>query len=539
MGRICGPVFRLSGDSRGVPLIDDAFNMTVAVAYPARWHAAVLELRADPKRNAVEARRLLGRLHEALMGRPTFALAERLAASERWRPERLAELQSAKLRRLVEHAARHCPFYRDRGLPSGGSSITLDDLAAVNLLTRDDLRRRGRRMCWQHMPGKRLADFTRGTTEERLAYFWDRRRQAWDKANRLRGHAWHGFTPDDRELHVWPVDPPRTPQAALRQWLRAGRDHLLGELQIDSLHAFKDRLALTWRAWRRFDPSRVTAYPSVLAQLIRDGRRAGCRLGNPALRKVFLTGEVTFPWQRRLIETELGVPTVQMYGVQEAGALSFACEFESWHVAAESAIIEIIRDGRAASPGELGEVVVTGLESRAMPLIRYCTGDVVRVPGRVSPGGGLSSVQGLPTSGGGGGHSQLSLIGSGPCPCGRGLPVMPKVVGRAGDFLENSDGRWVEPAVVVASLGEVLQDGTFQVRQDACGDVQVLVVPTSGQRHGWSAAARDRVRELAGPAFRCLTREVSILHRSLFGKCRYVSSERTRRGLAWPAGPTM
>jgi phenylacetate-CoA ligase len=469
-------------------------------------------------------------VHEALLHRPTFAISEALSRSEESSISSLHAIRLAKLRRLLGHAAAHCPYYSERQLPSPDSITAFGDLAAITLITRDDLRRHAQRMRWPGAPSRLLIGRTHGTADDPLAFYWDRHRQAWDKANRLRAHRWHGFVPGDRELHLWPLDPPLSWPARFKQWVRDRRDDLCGDLQIDSLQASKERLPLTWLAWREFDPVCVTAYPSALAQLITEGRRVGCRIGNPSLRSVFLTGEVTFAWQRKLIERELGVPTIQDYGVQEAGALAYECPHGQWHLSAESVVIEIVRGGRPAEPGEYGEIVVTGLESLAMPILRYCTGDIVRVPENSSgPARGRSLLQ----------TGQKDESAHGPtCRCGRTLPVLPPVVGRAADFLESMSGEWIEPAKVLDSLGAILEHGTFQVVQAGDGGVEIRVAQAAAgdtgrnMRPNREQEAVEHVRDILGPGSHCVVRHVSALTRSLFGKCRYVSSERTAGGLA-------
>ena len=451
-------------------------------------------------RRAIGTRLLMGG-HEALLGRRTFPIARGLADSQGWPRERLDQLRLEKLRRLLDHASAHCPFFAGDRLPAGAAIGQLGDLLNVGLITRGDVRRDSSRMSWRNMPHKKMPDRTRGTTDTPLTYYWDRNRQAWDKANRLRGRGWQGLRLSDRELHFWPFDPPVGIQGRIKQWLRNRRDDLFGETQIDSLDAGGYRLPLIWRAWRRFDPVCVTAYPSALAELIQEGRRLGCTIGNPSLRRVCLTGEVTYRWQRDLIESHLCATVTEDYGIQEAGALAFTCAAGRWHISAESAIIEIVRHGRPARDGELGEIVVTGLESRAMPIIRYCTGDIVRV-------------------------RRLS------CDCGLGLPVIPPVLGRAADFLEADDGDWIEPARVLASLGEVLEDGRFQVVQDAGGGVEISVIATRGVSERVRRGVVERVCGLLGTNASCKTNPVRSLRRTIFGKCRYVHSERTGPGLA-------
>mgnify|MGYP003729323667 CR=1 FL=1 len=355
------------------------------------------------------------------------------------------------------------------------------------------------------MPHRRLVDHSRGSTDQPLCYYWDRHRQAWDKANRLRGHSWHGFLPSDRELHLWPVDPPVSLGGRLKHWLRERRDRLLADVQIDCLVDLSRNEPAISAAWHRLDPARVTAYPSALCDLLIAARREGRRINRGSLRRVFLTGEVTFEWQKELIEASLQVTVAQSYGVQEVGAIAFTCSHGSWHVAAESVVIEIVRDGRPAAPGELGEIVATGLESRAMPLIRYCTGDVVRVtPVR--------------------------------CQCGLGLPCLPPVLGRVGDFLEGGDGRWHEPAAVVACLGEVLENGRFQVVQSAEGGVDIRVAWPAERVLAVASLVEQRMQRLLGGSAQCQVRPVSALERTPYGKLRYVQSARSRTGLAHRLG---
>ncbi len=436
------------------------------------------------------------------MGRRTWLIFDRLLRTQFWPAERLVELQLAKLRRLLRHAVDHCPFYASRLTGLIDQIDDLDSLASLPLLTRRDVRQNARAMCWNRMPHRRLLDHSRGSTDQPLCYYWDRHRQAWDKANRLRGHSWHGFSASERELHLWPVDPPVNLEGRLKHWLRQCRDRLLDDVQIDCLADFSRNAPAIASTWQRLNPLRVTAYPSTLCDLLAAPRRNGRQINGGSLRCVFLTGEVAFEWQKKLIQTSLQVSVAESYGVQEVGAIAFTCPHGTWHVAAESVIIEVLRDGRPAAPGELGEIVATGLESRAMPMIRYCTGDVVRV-------------------------SPMH------CHCGLGLPCLPPVLGRVGDFLEGDDGRWHEPAAVVACLGELLENGRFQVVQSAEGSVDIRVAWPAERVFAVAPLVEQRMQNLLGMSTRCQVRPVSALERTPFGKLRYVQSARSSGGLAY------
>ena len=62
-------------------------------------------------------------------------------------------------------------------------------------------------------------------------------------------------------------------------------------------------------------------------------------------------------------------PRVQRHRLRVRGA-------RGHHVVAEGYIVEILRDGEPARPGEIGEVVITDLNNYCMPFIRYRIGDL-------------------------------------------------------------------------------------------------------------------------------------------------------------------
>lgn len=497
----------IAADWPGGPHFADSYCMSSAVTWPMDRDESHPREAGCPALRRPALTPWIVRLHEYSLRRPTFAILSRLERSQ-WLPQSVHRgIQWELLRRLVLHAARQCPYYRERGLTDAQAIRNESDLHTIPLLSRDDLRRGAARMCASSPIGQLLRDHTHGTCDDPFAFYCDRTRQAWDKANRLRGHSWHGFEIGDRELHLWPIDPPRRIAARLKQRLRHWRDIAVGECQLDNLSIFGSSIPHAYARWRSFDPSRITAYPSTLARLIIELKSRGNRLDPQSLSRVFLTGEVTFDWQRRLIEQALHATVTQCYGLQEAGAIAFCCEHGTWHVSAESAMVEVIRNGRPAQPGELGEVVVTGLRSFAMPILRYCTGDIVRAC-----------------------HAE-------PCPCGRGLPALPPVLGRAADFLLGGSGEWIAPADVVAALGTVLQDGSFQVRQASDGRITLAVVDALQSGGNWKNAARDVLSALTRGR-PCEVRMISSLALTAFGKCRYTQSELTRRGLAIPSHET-
>jgi phenylacetate-CoA ligase len=207
---------------------------------------------------------------------------------------------------------------------------------------------------------------------------------------------------------------------ALRTWFEHGHGWTDATAHFDSSpgppHPLQ-RLGVARTAWippdlpeadllERFVAARadfVAGTPTVLRRLCRAIESSGARPRRP--KAVFAEGEVLDLATSSLLERVLGVIPVDLYGSTEAGYVGWQCERrEHLHVNAETCLVELLVDGRPARPGELGRVVVTQLLARTAPMIRYDTGDVARAV-------------------------------EGPCPCGRTLPLMGCVQGRASDSL--------------------------------------------------------------------------------------------------------
>jgi phenylacetate-CoA ligase len=221
--------------------------------------------------------------------------------------------------------------------------------------------------------------------------------------------------------------------------------------------------------FRRKHVKHLVGYASSLYLL-----SEGMRLRNvepPSIRSVMATGDSLLPSYRRSIEATFGVGVVDYYGAGGEGFhLASQCEQRGdYHMHVENAVVEVLRDGRPARPGEMGEVVVTQLDNRAMPLVRYATQDmaVAAEPHR--------------------------------CSCGRELPMLKSIQGRVPDIVFAPDGS----ALVVhffTILFEYLEDiRQFQVRQQVEDRIRVLIVPEAKYR---AAATEARVRDAVAQATR-------------------------------------
>jgi phenylacetate-CoA ligase len=156
-----------------------------------------------------------------------------------------------------------------------------------------------------------------------------------------------------------------------------------------------DRIVEVFNRWQ---PEVLVAYPSIANALAAE-QQAG-RLRISPIRIHTGAGLLTPEWRARIEET-WGRRLFDQYGATEAGIIAAECEQHSGlHLMDDLLITEVVdRDDRPVPDGELGaRVLVTVLNSRTLPLIRYEISDCVAVaPGPCAcgrPSRRLGSVQG-------------------------------------------------------------------------------------------------------------------------------------------------
>jgi phenylacetate-CoA ligase len=247
-------------------------------------------------------------------------------------------------------------------------------------------------------------------------------------------------------------------------------------------------------AWlRAVAPTYLITYPSalhaILAMLARDGR------GLPTLREVRTVGETLSPATRGLCRDVLDLPIVDAYSAQEVGYVALQCPDAApdddpdgvrYHVQAERLLVEVLRDdGAPCAPGEIGRVVVTDLHNFATPLLRYELGDYAEV----GP----------------------------PCRCGRGLPVLRRIVGRTRNMLVYPDGRTVWPTFTIACRAASPYDA-IQLVQERPDALRLRVVPDPAAGPVDHPALIAALRQCFGYPFAVTIEEVAALGRTPAGK---------------------
>ncbi len=428
-------------------------------------------------------------------GATVLAVLFQLDQSQWWPRETTEAHQLRQLSALLGHARTTVPFYRDRlahvALAPPHEGLTWEHWRRLPVLTRADLQEHFEELKSRAVPaahGRLWQARSSGSTGRPVSVLkTDLTRRFW-RAFTLRDHLWHGRDLEGRLAAIRYVasGAGKAPEgstaaswdALLAEVVRTGPAHLL-QVQAD-VHEQADWL-------RRVAPDYLVTYPSNLVALLRHFRDE--RLERPPLRDVTTLSE-TLPEEARALCREVwGVAIRDIYSTVECGYLALQCpEHEHYHVQAEGVVLEVVDDrGRPCAPGEVGRVLATPLHNFATPLLRYEVGDYAEV-------------------------------GSGDCPCGRGLPVIRRVVGRARNLLRLPDGRRTWPSIGILAIAEAAPVRQAQVVQDAHDHVELRYVSERELTADEEGAVRRTLLDRLGHSFRLDLTRVGTIPRSAGGK---------------------
>lgn len=97
----------------------------------------------------------------------------------------------------------------------------------------------------------------------------------------------------------------------------------------------------------------------------------------PTLKACFVTSEMLFESDKKLLEKQFGIPIINEYGASELDLIAFENPKGEWQVNAETLFVEILDENNKMLPyGEEGRIVITSLFNKANPFIRYEIGDI-------------------------------------------------------------------------------------------------------------------------------------------------------------------
>jgi phenylacetate-CoA ligase len=416
---------------------------------------------------------------------------DELEASYRLPLEERVEIQRQELRRLVERARNHVPYYRDLAPPAVAEDPEEEirrTLAEIPPLEKGTYRGEPHAFLRSDIPRHRLVrGKTSGTTGTALPLWYTPEAVAREFACVWRGRRHFGANVTDANLTfngqlVVPFRQNGPPFWRTNYWNRQS---------LFSIHHCSERnLASYVDAIHERKAEFAQGYPSFIHLVARAMLDRGRPLSPGRLKGVFTSSESLLAFQRETIERAFGAPVRDRYGVSEFAVSMTECEASQLHVDLEFGIVEVEVE-QETDDWIRGPLLVTGFANDATALLRYRVGDI-----------GTRSKH--------------------PCPCGRPGDVFLDVDGRIEDYVLTPDGRLVGRLDHI--FKEQLDVAEAQILQEVPESLDVLVVRRDSFDEMSSRRLLKEFRSRLGDEIGIELRFVPSIPREPNGKFRAVKS---------------
>lgn len=343
---------------------------------------------------------------DLIRGTNTIPKLRDLEQSQWWPRDKIIELQSQRLRYLIQYAYSDVPYYRnildERSLHPDNIK-TWKDLHLLPVLTKKLIKNNYENIVAKNFPiKKRVQISTSGSTGEPLVFY-----------DTIEDHVSISFAASQRMLSGLGVEI-GDPIVALSVRYQAEpyfsnlTQKIINNFRrkwiIYSRHTLKDEISYYANKIELVKPKLLLGCPSAIYQLARFIQREPKYKIRP--KAITTDSEQLYDYQRKIFREVFDCEVYDCYDTEEQHIIAFQCtECSGYHIAAENTIVEVVDDNnRYVGEGQKGRILITNLNNFAMPFIRYDIGDV-----------GVSTEKS--------------------CSCGRGLPLLASLEGRSTDVI--------------------------------------------------------------------------------------------------------
>lgn len=349
--------------------------------------------------------------------------------------EKIDLLQMQKLKELLSFSVEKCPFYNLQNIPSNTDPFRwLKNFPVVKKQSfRDNLE-----FFITEKDVKKLISITSsGSTGPPSKVFFDKKVLSNNRALQILWWEWAGYEFGNSILQTG-VNMNRSKEKAIK-------DKILNTRYISALSHSEEEILKELYHLQKYPRDHFVAYASSLYLFAKTALNH--KLTSIQFKSVVSLGEKLLPEFRKTIETAFSCKVFDTYGASEGFLIASQCYKGNYHIMSPHVVVELLDEyDREVKPGQVGRVILTGLDNYTTPLIRYELGDMA-VKSKTQK-----------------------------CPCGMELPLLGEIIGRQTEFLNTPNRKYITVQNVVRVFKHFPEIDQFKVIQNKKGLIRVLYV---------------------------------------------------------------
>ena len=386
---------------------------------------------------------LIFRIKDFYDGTGVYKILSQLRKEQYLPPDELEDIRSQRLRKVLIHAQKNSPYYRDIFKSLGiniDDNFNISQLSQLPLLTRQQLQDNFENILFQDAQ-KVQPDSSGGSTGQPVNFYHDDSYASHSRALRLLFNTWMNIKPGDKTAIFWGAD--RDIKESTPYEKRMNRLNRIK--QLNSFAMTDDLIAGFIDEINRFKPKYIYGYASSLyhvAQYINEHKPLTFQP-----KAVRSSAEMLYDFQRIEIERAFKTKVFNFYGSREVNNIAAECPVhDGLHIFASGRIVEIVDDdGNPLNPGEAGNIAVTDLTNFSFPFIRYLNGD-------------------------------MGVLKEGSCPCRRTYPLIDSITGRSSDMIIIGDKHIHGEYFTHLFYGRP-DISQFQLVQETANSLKLYIIP--------------------------------------------------------------
>jgi len=392
------------------------------------------------------------------LGRDFFNQLNFLEKSQWWSKQALENYQNEQLQKLIRHVWNFVPYYHEllkNNKLAPDDIRTINDLPKIPILTKQEIRDNWEKLWARNYKKEDLVvESTSGTSGISLKILCDPANEYWeggpfewrffrlgglkfgDQRAYFRGHTVRGAGDKKRVFYSYnPVS---------------------RKLYFSIFDIRKENIEEYARIISKYRPKFISCNPGALSLFVTLLKEEGIPEIIP-FKSVFSIGELLTEEMRRNIESYFKLKMFDWYGMEERVVIGAECErHEGHHVISDYGITEFVKFDHV----DKTEIVATGFNNYAMPLIRYRTCDTAELLDK-------------------------------PCSCGRGFPLMKIFGGERVVYIQDKNRNSIPVYPILERVADNIKQ--FQYVHDGKGHVAIKIVKAKGYSLTDERNIQDRV----------------------------------------------
>jgi phenylacetate-CoA ligase len=416
-----------------------------------------------------------------------------LQKTERWTASEIDAYQNDQLRKIIKHAYKHVPYYREIMTSlklTPADIVKVEDLHKLPILTKEDVRNNYHKLLADDANKTNLIkQHTSGTTGSSLHFYSTKAARGFQWAVWWRHRNRFGI-----DMNCWHVDfwaqlvvPPEQTKPPYWRWcsplhkVMINMQHMTPE-KIDDIIGFLNEHEFTY----------YTGFPSIIHDLVSTAMAKGLKLTSPP--RMIITGsEYVWDFQRRDFEKFTGAVITDQYGFTEGCGNASQCPEFVYHEDFEFGIMECVEPKFLPDGRKVGKIICTGFACEEFPFIRYEIGDY--------------GIWEDPTK---------------KCKCGRESKIITGFDGRVEDYVITPENTRIMRFGFIFEDTEKIKES--QVVQEKLGEITLNIVKRPGYSQKDEEKILNDIRKWASPTIKVKFVYLDEIEREANGKLRFVKS---------------